>query len=503
MVRKNRDPFSIKLEEWNERIRSGEKKHVQIELQNTDLRSIPREFAADCADIARRIGLFLIGLRILHPYVYSTGPHRVRPTQKELRLWAALLIKLGSIEEALRILEELDPTDSQVLLFMSFAHISQWDYAKAATCLRQYLKSEELDPYQRTIGQINLGAAYVYLRNGTKARQILSKALVTSNQENWLLLKSNALELLAGTAILNEQWDSAQRHLALAAETLSDAPLDTLLIRKMRATISLQSGRSKAEAMAEMEGIRYEAVELKHWETVRDCDYHLGLAGKDPLRLNLVYFGTPYTTYKKEVLRAAGGYFKPAARFSWNPFSPLQEAPRRFDLENGSEIDGPARLEAGGILHRFLIALASDFFRPQYVGAMFSAVYTGERFDPNTSPARISRLVSRLRDWFKENEIPLGIETAELTYRLYGMAPFILMVRSDVRLPESKTDLQRADAIKSLREQWPYQSFSSKEAAEFLNVSARTAQSYLTWAAENKKIRATGAGRAKRYHFAK
>jgi hypothetical protein len=64
-----------------------------------------------------------------------------------------------------------------------------WDYESSLKPLTQYVNSQIISEYQRTIGQVNLTAALVYERNHNEVSKLLISLLERTKKEKQLLLR--------------------------------------------------------------------------------------------------------------------------------------------------------------------------------------------------------------------------------------------------------------------------------------------------------------------------
>lgn len=379
--------------------------------------------------------------------------------------------------------------------------MNRWEYARAIPLFNQYLKNFELTDYERAIAQLNLAASFIFSDQPEKALQLLDPLVQTCDANAWSRLRSNALELSAQAAIKDMSWRLAENLLEEASALAGEDVSARLFIEKWRAIMSLKRDGPRSEQLEALRGVQRKAVECGDWETMRDCSLHLASVLKDPNLACRVYFGTPYRSYRANLEKETKSWLTLPDQFLWT-FA-AQPADRTFDLLAGQDLSGSARLKPGQALHRMLLALSSDMFRPQQGGVLFAKVFPDEYFNPSHSPQRVSQLAYRLRTWFQSHDIPIEVESREGNYRL------VLNAECDLLFTRSKRSRPRdpvvqADALLNiLKQAWPYKSFSSTQASERLQLSPRTVKALLRQAAESGQLRTSGTGRSKLYRFAK
>ena len=157
---------------------------------------------------------------------------------------------------------------------------------------------------------------------------------------------------------------------------------------------------------------------------VRDCDFHLGVAQRDIAILLHVYYGSPFPSYRKKVkekLRDLGAPLPDA--YDWRPGTVLNATSERHHktlcIENGELLPKGSGLKPGQVLHRLIIALCSDFYRPHSVARLHESLFPDQHFNPKSSPDLVRQAVLRLRAWTQEQK--LGFEVVECgngSYRL-------------------------------------------------------------------------------------
>src|SRR4051812_68779 len=114
-------------EDW---MREGRGRKVAHALAHINLPRIARTARLPLANLARRVNLPTLGLKILSPVIVSKDKGFIATAgQQELAEYAALLHKIGSSREGLRVLNRLSAQDSnEALLYKAFSYIGLWEY---------------------------------------------------------------------------------------------------------------------------------------------------------------------------------------------------------------------------------------------------------------------------------------------------------------------------------------------------------------------------------------
>lgn len=502
--------FKITFEKLESEIRQGEIANVQQQLQKLSYSDIPRAHLADFADIARRVRLEYWGLKILRPIVRPQVPVHPKVSDQELCVYAGLLIKVGALPEATALLEKLDSEKiPQVNTFLSQIHIAEWNYESAVKDLKATIKNVKLTPYQVCIAEVNLAASYLFLQQIKLAEKLLSKIILSCEQNKWDLLFGNALELLAQLAVAQKDWNKARKLLSDSQTRVGQHPRYQLFIQKWIALVKVFEAKSDSremnQALAEVKTIRDHAVQLNAWETIRDLDYHTAIHLKQKELLLNIYFGTPYKEYKKRIQ----GIFKTEG---WDLpdfyFRNLSHEPATayLDVQNGtteSEMPLPTPLKQGQALHRLLLVLSQDFYKPTGPGEIFSKIFPDEYFNHETSPERIVQAVKRLRTWFYENNIPVTITVVNGSYALHASRPYKLKILNKTTPAGPLNEFVDDQHLQSLKAHWPYKAFSLAKATEFLNIPKVNVQKILKKAFDQKNVFKSGVASATLYRFQK
>jgi hypothetical protein len=475
-------------------IQSAQLRAARRKLQSVQKLATPaRGQRLKLAQLARRSGLVSLALKLLNPVVRPSAKSPLRPTAEESAEYAGLLIRSGANTEATHILEALDPGEvPEAWLYRAYACITQWEYEAAIPFLKSYLEVEGLGLIQVVIGKLNLAAALVHERESSAAEPLLAELLELTARERLFQFHGNALELSAQNALFQKRWSDADSFLSRAERHLSEVGgLDHLFVQKWKAIRACLERKGERQALRDLEDVRREAVALGHSETVRDCDLYLAVSSKDEARLHAVYFGTPFESFRRRLLREAGPETRLPSHWDW---SPSGKTSRTLDLALGVWQDGSPAFKPGQVLHRLLRALASDLYRPFRTAPLFEALYPGEFYNPFSSADRIYEAIRRLRLWAKEEGLSLAVTEKKGEYRLDPGTGLALRLS-----PQSRRLSPSLDRLKRVFADRP---FSTREAALALGISERSASRVIRDALSDQTLASSGKSQFVRYRFA-
>lgn len=389
-------------------------------LLETARRGLEPAARAEFARLCWRAGLPELGLSALAACGRRTGHHPVPESAGEQAEHAQCLTRAGAPAEALALLRSADPAAyPRVHLYAASARIAQWDYAAAIPLLEKYLATTRAGTYDRLVGQVNLAAALVHEGQGALAKLALRRIALEASARKARLLHANALEIEAQALLEERRFDEAMARIRQAAMLLSGSAAPELwYTRKWEAIACLRGAESDSLARAAHAAAREEARAQRSWESVRQLDRELALRFRDTDTFRRVYFGTPFTAFRRNVARDWGVI--PDGELSWRVI--LGDASRAgravLDLADGAY--GDARLKPAQQLHRLLFALASDRYRPLSPAALFTAIFPGERYLPGYGKRRIHQALFVLRRWLSDGGIPLAVVEEGGTYHLEG-----------------------------------------------------------------------------------
>ncbi len=490
MARPALKPQSIELlPQVESLVRSGQLKEAQTALQDLVKSKIPRQIIASVASLARRADLPLIALKLLYPLVRPTSKAPATAIPLEKMEYAASLIKIGALDEGLVLLRDLPTSDPKRDLFTAFGLIGKWDYEGSIPYLIKFLHREKKDAYLKMVAGVNLASAYVFAREYQKAKTTLDVLLTQTRTNKMQLLYANCLDLAAENSIFHGKWEAAEDYLQRASSVLQSGDRFEFFIRKWRAVLALRKSPQDPAAQDTLKKIAEEASKRQLWESVRDCRRVLALSQHDAGELLHLYVGSPFEPFRTILKKEMGEKFTPPERYEWCHGS--KKSSLYLDLLEGQERKSRAKLKVGQIVHRTLLILCSDFYRPFRLPTLFASLYPNEYYNPNSSPLRVHQALNRLKGWLSKHRIPLRVEEMEGTYRISFHAGGTILIPTGSST--SKVDI--------LKRHFQGTVFTLKEASRVLNVSSSNALRILNSGIEQKVLQRSGERRGTNYRF--
>lgn len=481
----------------DEEIRQGRGRLVRKELTRLQKAKVPREATLAIGRLARRANLPDYALRLLSPVVRASRKSPVVATDEEKTEYAANLIKIGATDEALDLVKGVRAEKCpEALLIHSFGLFTQWNYETAIPLLSRYLSSAALTDYQQLVGKVNLAAALVYERHHDAASCVLDEVLAITEKQGLRLLQGNALELAAQNAIFQRHWSRTETYLDRSQDLVqeSEGP-EEFFIRKWRAVLALSREQGSRASLKELEAVREEARRERKWESVRDCDRYAAIVTQETPRLFHLYFGTRHAAFRERVLKDFGIAVDLPRVYSW-VVGPRGKSRLKIDLLTGTISREQATLKSGQVLHRLLVALASDFYQPIRIASIHASLYPNQYYNPYSSPLRVHQAIRRLRRWLEKARIPLEVEEIGGQYRISSSVSLAVEVPLSLRM-EEPSDLK----LEQIRDRWPNDSFSSVEVGKMFRHSQRSVTRLLRRAVEGGDLVRVGGGCASRYRF--
>ena len=474
-----------KCEDW---LRTGQGLLVERALSEVGFVNVPRTHRLPLSQLARRANLAKMGLRFLSPIVNAGRfGYQSDVSAQEWAEYGMLLFQIGSVSEGLAILERSDVNClPQASLFRSFCLFSQWRYNEAKPLLENYVMSEGLTDYQRSIGKVNLVSALINLPEDSAATEILAGLELDFRVRKYDRLLANVLEMQAQLAIRSGDFTAGEKLLDEALKILGeDQTSDKLFLEKWRCILeALKTGDC-----AHLREFKIKALAARHWETVREVDFYLLKILQDKAIFLNLYFGTSHKAYKERL--DSLGLFQLKSGECFN----LGSGDQVYDLSSG-RIGRDTIVNPGKKIHQLLTVLFSDFYRPHQHGALFSVLFPDEKFDIFSSPPRIHQLVFRTRRLFLDRELPLDILEDDGAYRFHLQPGLRILITNDLPLLGSNEI-----HISKLREDFGENIFSAQEASLRLGLPATSLNRILKQGLQNGSVIKLGSGPKTRYQI--
>jgi len=380
----------------NECIRAGRLVKAREILVKVGQKKIPRRVALPLAALARQTRLLELSIAILHPWMDS------EPSEAEKFEYASSLAGIGATDEAIAILERVDPqVFPAALLLNALTRATQWDYSGAIPSLKKFV-GMTVSSQQKMVAKLNLAAALIFEARLEEASPLLDELLEKTAEKKLATLYGTVLELCAQHAIFRARWKEAEKFLR-KAETAFEKITGTefFFIRKWKALLMLLRDGPTSEALEGVRAFRLEAISRSHWETARTCDRFLAIVCEDRALWLYLYFGSPFKSLRNKLV----------AEFKGD-----KSIPREYVWHLGGENRAPAlRLNKAPMLASFL---CRDFYRPPRLASLHHLLYPEEPYHPRLSPIKTKRAIVALMRWFSKQRLPLAIHAQAGRYRL-------------------------------------------------------------------------------------
>lgn len=484
--------LNSQLEKIDALIRSARATDAALILQSIPRAKIPLNDRFKVAALARRAGISEVSILLLRPLVRPTSKVVREATSREVSEYAAALLRLGSIHEAMSLLKKVKPSEvPESLSFQGHIHMKEWNYAAASDCFREYLKLP-ISAYEKLVGEMNLAACLVLDGPFGEARTLLGKIIEeTSQKANLNFLKANSVRLLGNVELSQGNLSAALSRFVESEKDLQGVGgLEHFFARKWIAIARFLMNPEKSE---EIDILEQEAKQLGHWETVRHFDHYRVLGRKDRELFLKLYFGTPLPHFRSK-LESQASQFEIPNEYFYRMGSGKKKLVPTLDPTSIDE-KGSEALKPGKAIHRTYTALISDFYRPFSVYTLFEAIFPGEFYSPKVSEYRVHQSLKRLRAFFEKNKLPLTIEMNKNLYSLSSEKDCAVLTRI-----EQKVGSQKDFRIGILRKTF-VDSFGIHDAAKALGIARRTAGTLMLEAVSDGTLEKISRGSQTRYRF--
>ncbi len=429
---------------------------------------VPRQHLAKLANLCRRCGRPEQALLLLHSYVRPKEGMTFEPTPTELAEYACALIKVGAVHEGITLLKNCHKNDA--LLYQAFGHIQCWENPQAMSLLIQYIASPETTDYQRLVGQVNLASTFIKMGQFTNAYDLLGEVREIVLSKNLDLLLANIFQLSAEVAIDLGNYEEAETFIQKSRDkTRAISSAERLMINRWYHVLHLSQNKNSSEHLLGLKGTLIEAQQLGLFELARSCEYYVGKLTQDKNLFLKLYCGTPALGFRSMIKKDYDFQALIPETYQWQINDKIPSL-KIFDMKVSRETTGPVELKPGQIQYRMLLALTHDFYAPQSVATCHELIFPGEYYNPHTSPMKVFEALKRLRQWLKQENIPLEIDRSEnfinLNPQKSSYAFNVSVERAD--LGSSEIYFNRVGA------QLAHTAFNSFELSQLISLSKRT-----------------------------
>ncbi len=476
-------------------LQAGKIREVQSHLEKLEPKKIPREKILGMANIARRAGFHRMAFRLLNPIVRPKNKLSLsKATAEELVEYGIILFRLGVIEESRRVLLSSEVTTCpESKLYLAFNYFGEWDYAKSKDLLLNYSQNPTVAPYDKLIGLVNLGQAYVGLDEPDNAIEVIKNVIPEAKKGNYNLILGNALQTFAEALIDKKEFGEAKKLLKEIEVVIGSSHYRyNMYVQKNLAVIDFYTkGNTKS-----LDEVRKTAQVKRLYELVRECDLIRAVTSRDEALIAKVYFGSPYSAYRERLIRHWGGELNFGESYNWALNASANRGPELvFDVRRGIELESQKSIKKGTSIYRLLNVFAANMYKTFKMEALFSQLFPDEPLLLVTSGHRVYDTVNRARNWLEENKFNFYIDETHGEYSLKSDLRYFLKIPKDSNLA---TDVRGAHVDEMLR-QIGHGFFTVSDVIRVLEVSVATANRYLKEALQADLIERTGSGRATKY----
>ncbi len=479
--------FKVLIAACEAHIRMGNTEGAAVLLREISSAKVPNDVRFPLANLCRRTGLVSLGLKILTPPHMPDRDEWLRSVSAaEVAEYALLLQRIGSVNEAIRILDGVNTeTFPDALLYRAYCHFNRWEYAEAIPLLEKYTAGP-LEAYKSLIGRVNLAAAHVSV-GSAEASAMLDALLADCQAGSHDRLTANCFELRAQLALSEMDLPAAQDAINASLEILnSSKTLDQLFAKKLEAVMkAIETGKPDA-----LQEFRAEALRRMDWESARDIDFFSLKLGFAEDRFEYLMFGTPFEAYRARVNKALKRSVEVDSYIFGDATGPV------FDMAK-AQIDGSPCLTVGGKTHQVLGVLLADFYRPKTLAALFSELFPNEHFDIFSSTDRVHQILKRARAWLIEMNIPAEIVEIDRYYALRVKGSFGFRLT----LNNAPADWNQVQLRRLLSVAVSDRIYTPKLLREKLGLGHTPFRRFTTWALEAGKLERYGAGPATTYRL--
>lgn len=494
----------LNFDDWEQLIRSGRGGQVREQIAKVKDAKLSRNETLKVANYARRVGLASVAINLLRAFVRTDVGIKNNASSEEKSEYAAALIREGVVGEGLKLLKDVDATAyPEALLYSSFGLFTRWDYEASLPLLQKYVKLAPND-YQRILGNINLVASLIFTKNLDEADDLLKKLINQTQQEQFRLSHSYCLELYGQFYIQQKDYKKAREYFnragSLSANSATSMPFLSrkwLAITDLLEASDLRKNALSAKDLKQFYSVKEEALRIKDFETVRTCDLHLAVCKHDKALAKHVYFGSAHRKFRESVA-AQVSHFTDIPEHYDQIFGGLDRLNSKdqinyFDMHEGAEVDGEAKLKNNQAMHRVFQIIASDFYKPVRATEIFSLAFPNEYFDQSVSINRVHQVVKRLRVWLEESEVPLRIVEHANTYKIESESAYA------IRWTDRQQVFEKNYIVNKLQKEFKNKLFKLNDAALSLNMPSRSASRVIKKAIDEGYIERSGGGHATLY----
>lgn len=465
-IKQNTD-FDKKVREIDSLIQSGNVAEARRLIGAISKKSVPIECAHLLAALARRVGQPEIAITLLRPILHPVKKLLALPKDEDKLEYGASLLRVGAQSEAVKLLKSVSAeTFPQALFFQALALIKSWDCADAVPLLRTYLLKEKAE-YRVIDGKVNLALCLLWMKSYPEAQTLLVEILDYGDKNGFPLHSANARRFFGVLHFYQKNWEEALDHLKKADAVFGPIRgLEALFVKKWVSLTKLYQSPESKEARMAVEEVRREALQLRHWETLRDLDHHLAVLCQDAELFQRLYFGTPYEAYKRRIETELSAHEMPDM-YEWK--LPENCTDPKIDILSGAS----ALVPPGKVLHRLFTTLVSDFYKPFNIPGLFESMFPDDFYSVTSSKLRVAQGIKRLRGLLSEKKLPLTVAHEQGAYFLTSKEGCAIVIR------KSQKVIGAFEYRKQLLQEKFLNRFTLKEAMQVLDLSKSATHEFI------------------------
>ena len=457
-------------------IRAGRAQDAAKRLSCLNTYRISRQWRLPLARLCRRSGLWPMGMTLLSKIVYPKNPGGEDiATANELAEYAMLLYRIGATQEAAKILSVVDTSKApEAFHFQALVHMTKWEFPQAINALNAFLATAP-PAYQSLLGRVNLALAYVENRDHQLAKQVIDEAIAATARDGYNRLLTTCLAYRAQAHIQERDFSAAKQAIGDGERSIETANTsDRQFFLKWKLVLEALERRD----LTPLTELRRLARSSRNWEDLRLADLYACRIQFDMGRFLHLIFGTPFPGFRDRICQEFGQIPDRSIYYLGT------KTGSRMDLVTG-EIDGRMKLPLGGKSHQLLEILLRDFYQPSRIAGVFSDLFPGDHFDPESSPDRAHQVFKRTRQWLEKQKIPVKILETDGFYSLEIDGNFAFLVPLE-RQTVSR-DLVQFEKLIAL---FPSgKRFSLREAEARLKLSKSTTWRIVSWGISQGRVR--------------
>jgi tetratricopeptide (TPR) repeat protein len=450
------------------------------QLESLPAKRVPSAHRSALAALAVRLARPDLALGFLWKNIFEE-----RPSEEDLFAYGSSLRKAGLVRQSLRLLKTL-PQNPSVLLQEAFCHIGLWNQNEAKELLMAHQKEVSPSLKAFAVGQVNLASTLIALEDFDQALALI-EAVQDLCEKNHYQLFLNCLEMTGQIHFHRGEHEKADRILKDALNrSMEQKSPTTLFVKKWFLLNQIRRGEMDKKSPQVLAFLK-EARSLGHWETLRDWDFQIARGTDNKALLIHNYYGSPEGGFRKK-FKALLPPTEVPAEYHWTDPRSSEKISHFIDLYRPM---GTA-LPVGKALHRLMMALCCDFYRPWSIERIFDVLFEEEIFDPFSSPKRVYRQIEELRSFLQP--LPIEFKATQQGYRLRPDPGGCLILKPRLSFKDTESYFQAL-----LFDTFKERSFNRFDLEKLDLLSGSQWQRQLKRLTDAEKLLKEGQGRAQRY----